>query len=98
MGGDCGGGICMHWLCPLFSLSSLPSLFAWPFFGGGIRTFLQRDRRALSLSHTTEPQHNLRDLFGSKSTPSFDRLIVLLSRSTDAQSSLCERSKLVQKG
>ena len=51
-----------------------------------------------SLSHTTEPQHNLRDLLGSKSTPSPDRLFPLLSRSTDTQSSLCGGNEKGEEG
>ena len=47
-----------------------------------------------SLSHTTEPKHNFRDLAALKSHSSFNRFLLLMSRSTDAQSSLCEeRSK-----
>ena len=50
------------------------------------------------LSHTTESQYNLHDLTSSKSTSSFNPLLLLLSRSTDTQSSLCGGNEKGEEG
>ena len=94
----------MHWLSPLSS--PVPPVFiclvrSAPFFCGGIflhRVAAHSPVSSHSLSHLTEPQHYLPDLFGSKSTPFSDRHLVLLSMAHGRSFLLCEKSKLTQKG
>ena len=101
-------GICMHWLCPLFSLVPLHLACLvrsapfrrmegeWPPPSESVRPSVVRP----SVGRTngawrvfTEPQHNL-FLFGSKSLRSSDPLLRLPSVAHKHSYSLCKKRRL----